>query len=110
MAVRSRQMVNEKRPLSHIQSPNPSWPGLDPAIHGSPLAQTHGNGEQRRLWKPVDTRVERGHDERQAAPQPWLKTTVFVVENSSSASSPFSRPWPLFFMPPKGSSMPPPAP
>ena len=45
-----------------------------------------------------------------AAPQPWKCTSVFVVLTSSSASRPFSRPWPLRLVPPKGSSTPPPAP
>lgn len=42
--------------------------------------------------------------------QPCLNTTVLAFENSRSASNPFSRPWPLFLTPPKGSSIPPPAP
>ncbi len=42
--------------------------------------------------------------------RPWYWTTVFTVQNSSSARKPFSRPWPLFFTPPNGSSTPPPAP
>jgi hypothetical protein len=36
--------------------------------------------------------------------------TVFSVEKPYSASKPFSRPWPECLTPPKGSSMPPPAP
>ena len=42
--------------------------------------------------------------------QSCRRTSVLRVENSYSASHPFSRPKPDFFMPPKGSSMPPPAP
>jgi len=44
------------------------------------------------------------------APQSCLIATVFSTENPYSASKPFSRPWPECFTPPKGSSMPPPAP
>ncbi len=44
------------------------------------------------------------------APHPCLVIVVRICEQSCSAAKPFSRPWPDFFMPPKGSSMPPPAP
>ena len=45
-----------------------------------------------------------------AGDHPCLKIVVRSVDMSWSAAKPFSRPWPDFFMPPKGSSMPPPAP
>jgi hypothetical protein len=54
----------------------------------------------------------RAHGVRQqaVAAQPWYCTTVLVVLISSRASRPFSRPWPLRLVPPKGNSTPPPAP
>jgi hypothetical protein len=42
--------------------------------------------------------------------QPCRKAIVFKTVNPSSASKPFSRPYPLDFIPPKGSSTPPAAP
>ena len=42
--------------------------------------------------------------------QPCLIAMVLSTVKPSSASKPFSRPWPLAFTPPKGSSTPPPAP
>ena len=47
---------------------------------------------------------------RRATRQPWYCRIVFGLLISSSAISPFSRPWPLPFIPPNGSSTPPPAP
>ena len=44
------------------------------------------------------------------ARQSCLMATVFSAEKPYSASKPFSRPWPERFTPPKGSSIPPPAP
>ena len=41
---------------------------------------------------------------------PCQTATVFKAEKPYSASKPFSRPWPDFPTPPKGSSTPPPAP
>ncbi len=43
-------------------------------------------------------------------PYPCAMTSVCVVVNSRRPSKPFSRPWPERPKPPKGSSMPPPAP
>lgn len=42
--------------------------------------------------------------------QPWRMAMVFTVVKPYSASKPFSRPWPDWPVPPKGSSTPPPAP
>ena len=60
----------------------------------------------------VDTLAGARPDHRvgAVAVQPCQLTRVLVALTSSSASSPFSRPWPLRLVPPKGSSTPPPAP
>ena len=48
--------------------------------------------------------------ERRCLHYPCLMIVVRRVDMSCRAAKPFSRPWPDFFMPPKGSSIPPPAP
>ena len=59
---------------------------------------------------PADPAPPSASTPSDAGDHPCLKIVVRSVDMSWSAAKPFSRPWPDFFMPPKGSSMPPPAP
>ena len=62
------------------------------------------------LAKRVST-VELGNTPQPPGPpQPWRAVTVLTRVNPYRASKPFSRPCPDWPTPPKGSSMPPPAP
>ena len=71
--------------------------GADP--RRDPGALTGGDGQ----CLPAD------HAEPDLRVQPWRMAMVFRVEKPYSASNPFSRPNPEPFMPPNGSSTPPPA-
>ena len=59
---------------------------------------------------PADPAPPSASTPSDAGDHPCLKIVVRSVDMSWSAAKPFSRPCPDFFMPPKGNSMPPPAP
>ncbi len=57
--------------------------GLDPAIHGSPLALPHNLSGQRCRLRPVDVRIKCGHDDQ----------GVRILPHSSISSAQPDKPW-----------------